>query len=79
MAGERGEFAAFLTSTDIPASARKEAIESLGGRLDIARNISDLVWWGIDVLLKVNGMGRYVLNVVPFGNKEWAAVGKGST
>ena len=65
--GGRGKFAAFFLGADIPALLRTGALEALGGQLGCARNVLTLGEMGVDVPLKVNGMGRFVLSPGLFG------------
>ena len=46
---------------------RKGALEALGRQLDFCRNFLTLNKMGVDVRLRVNGAGYYVLSVAPFG------------
>ena len=78
VAGGRGEVTAFLIYADNPAFLRKGALEALRGQLDFPQNVATSGRLGIDVPLKVNGMGRHVLSVVSSG-KECDFLGDRST
>ena len=74
-----GTLVTFLLDADIPALWRQNALGSLGGQLGFSRNISTLGRLGIDVPLRVGGMGHYALSVASFECKGWASMGHGST
>ena len=61
--GNRGKLTAFALEADIPASWRKGALEAIGGRLDIPRDISALRKKGADIAMGVNRLGYYILSL----------------
>ena len=64
--GDQGAFTSFTIGTDVPAFLRKGALEALGGRLDLSRDLWTLLKQGVTTLLRVNRMGRYFLSAVDF-------------
>ena len=62
--GSSGAVAAFVLEADVAALLRAGALEALGGQLDSARDALTIRNYGVDILLKVNEMGRYVLSVI---------------
>ena len=66
IAGAKGTFTAFVLDADIPALLCKGALEALAGQLDSARNTLTLGTRGIEIPLKVNSMGHYILSVMDF-------------
>ena len=66
IAGTKGTFTAFVLDADIPALLCKGALEALAGQLDFARNTLTLGTKGIEIPLKVNEMGHYILSVIDF-------------
>ena len=61
IAGGREKSAAFWPEAEIPALLRKGSLGASGGQSDFARNFLALDEMGVDVPLKINGLGRYVL------------------
>ena len=60
MSGGRGRSRAFALGAHVPALLRKGALEALGARLDLPRNVLTLNNLGVDASLKVDGMGHYI-------------------
>ena len=65
--GNKGKFTALSLEVDIPALSRRGALEPLGGQLDVSRDILTLRMRGLDIPLKVNRMGPYILSVAVSG------------
>ena len=55
---------AFVLDGDIPALLRKGAMEALGGRLDLFHASLLIRQQGVQIPLRVNMAGRYILSVV---------------
>ena len=68
--GGRGKSADFVLVSGIPALLCAAASEDLGGQRDLPRDIWMLGSRGVDFLLKLNCMGRYVSSVVSFGKER---------
>ena len=66
IAGAKGAFTACGLDADIPALLRKGASAALAGQSDFARNTLTLGPRGIEIPLKVNAMGHYILSVADF-------------
>ena len=67
IATNRGKFTAFASEAGMPALMRKGALEAPGGHLEFPRSISTLRMQGVDILLRVNRMGRFFLSAVAIG------------
>ena len=66
IAGNKEEFRAFALEADIPALLHKGGMEALGGQLDFSRGASTPRKRGVDIPLKANCMGHYILSVIAF-------------
>ena len=66
IAGAKGAFTAFVLGAGIPALLCKGASEALAGQLDFARITRTLGSRGIEIPLKVNAAGHYILSVADF-------------
>ena len=67
IAGRGGTFTACVSVADIPAMLRKGVPEALEGQLDFGRDFLAIRGHGVDVLVKVDDMGHYVLRLVALG------------
>ena len=65
-AGSTGNYAAVVLDADIPALSRKGASEALGGRLVFSRDTLASDFRGVEIPLKANDMGHYMLTVEDF-------------
>ena len=66
IAGAKGALTAFALDADIPALLCKGALGALAGQLDFARETLTLGSRGIEIPLKVNDLGHYILSVDDF-------------
>ena len=66
IAGYTGQFMAYAVDADIPALLGKQALETLGSLLNSRQRVLTLEKLGADIPLKMNAVGRYILNVADF-------------
>ena len=69
-AGANGAFTTFVLDADVPAPLRKGALGALCGRLDCYQDTLALGLRGVEILLRVNDLGRYFLSAVNFGGRH---------
>ena len=75
-----GKFSALSMNTNILRLLFKCALESLGRQVGASRNMSTSGRFGIEVLLKVDGMGHDMRSVASFRKRDgpWRAMGRRS-
>ena len=72
--GHTGHFTAYVVDADIPALSGKEALETLGGHLNLCERVLTLESLGAGIPLEMSPAGHYLLNVVDFPESTGAGM-----